>query len=46
MVTFNNGQLLLDPELFDVTDFLLYLYRSEIRYSRCIIPKTALVIHC
>ncbi len=45
MVTFKNGQLLLDPELFEVTGFLLCLYGSGIRYSGCNIPKTALSLY-
>ncbi len=41
-VAFNIDQLLLDPELLEVTDFLQYLYGTGIKYSGCNIPESAL----
>ncbi len=38
---------MLDPEPFEVTDFLLRLYGIGIKYTGCNIPKSGLVIfHC
>ncbi len=46
MVSFNNGQRLLDPELLNLQIFCMSVW-CGIRYLGCNIPKSALVIiHC